>query len=234
MLQKNTDSKKLANNENATISPPKSWYTSWGKRALDLALILPIIFFGAPVFLLLFVLVRYNLGSPVFFKQKRIGKNLKEFTIYKIRTMTNDRDEKGQLLPDEMRLTRLGRIIRKTSMDELPQIWNILKGEMSFIGPRALLPEYIPFYTAEENSRHSVTPGITGFAQVNGRNAVTWEKRFADDIFYVQNQSLSLDFEIFVDTFFKVFKAEGVEGQTTVTMPFLNVERAGRENTKAA
>ncbi len=211
---------------NKAVFPPKGWYQAWGKRCFDLALVLPVFVFGSPVFLLLGLLVRLNLGSPIFFTQKRIGKGGKEFLIYKIRTMTNETGPDGKLLPDEKRLTRLGRFIRKTSMDELPQVWSILVGDMSFIGPRALLPRYLPFYTPREGSRHNVLPGITGLAQVRGRNAVTWDNRLENDAQYVENLSLGLDLQVFFDTFRVVFKAEGVEADSpSFTMPYLDEER---------
>jgi lipopolysaccharide/colanic/teichoic acid biosynthesis glycosyltransferase len=213
--------------DNEPVYPTNNWYVNWGKRLVDLTLVLPLVIFGAPIFVVLAALVRYDLGSPILFTQRRIGRGGREFIIYKVRTMTNERDASGQLLPDDKRLTRLGRLIRKTSMDELPQIWNVLKGEMSFIGPRALLPQYIPYYTARESSRHNVTPGITGYAQVRGRNAVTWDSRLENDAYYVENLTPALDWQIFLDTFRAVFKAEGVEsGGPSVTMPFLNEERA--------
>ncbi|HLQ82377.1 MAG TPA: sugar transferase [Pseudogracilibacillus sp.] len=163
------------------------------------------------------IVVRIKMGSPVLFAQKRPGLNGKPFHIKKFRTMTDEKDSKGNLLPDEERLTTAGKIIRKLSLDELPQLFNVLKGEMSFVGPRPLLMEYLPLYNEEQARRHNVRPGITGWAQVNGRNAIEWEDKFKLDVWYVDNQSFLLDLKIIWLTIFKVFKSEGVnkEGQAT-------------------
>ena len=156
------------------------------------------------------ILVRVKLGSPVIFKQLRPGKDEKIFCLYKFRTMTDKRDDRGQLLPDEQRLTKFGKWLRSTSLDELPEAWNILKGDMSVVGPRPLLVEYLPYYTEEERQRHDVRPGLTGWAQVNGRNALRWEDRFAADVEYVENVSLCFDIRVICLTVVKVFKHSGI------------------------
>ncbi len=164
------------------------------------------------------LLVSKKLGSPVIFKQPRPGLNGKIFYVYKFRTMTDERDENGELLPDSIRLTKFGMLLRKLSLDELPQLWNVLKGDMSFVGPRPLLVEYLPLYNERQARRHEVRPGITGWAQVNGRNAISWEQKFEYDVWYVENQSLWLDLKILFLTIKKVFKSEGIsqEGQATM------------------
>jgi undecaprenyl phosphate N,N'-diacetylbacillosamine 1-phosphate transferase len=171
-----------------------------------------------PFFLFVtFILLIQNNGSP-FFSQTRPGKHGKLFTIYKLKTMRNTRDDSGDLLPDNLRMTPLGKIIRKLSLDELPQLWNILKGEMSFVGPRPLLPEYLPLYSKEQEKRHEVKPGITGWAQVNGRNAISWKQKFEYDLWYIQHQSFILDIKILGMTLTKVFMTKDVNatGQTTM------------------
>ena len=171
-----------------------------------------------PFFLFVtFILLIQNNGSP-FFSQTRPGKHGKLFTIYKLKTMRDTRDDSGDLLPDNLRMTPLGKIIRKLSLDELPQLWNILKGEMSFVGPRPLLPEYLPLYSKEQEKRHEVKPGITGWAQVNGRNAISWKQKFEYDLWYIQHQSFILDIKILGMTLTKVFMTKDVNatGQTTM------------------
>lgn len=160
-----------------------------------------------------------TMGRPVFFRQKRAGLYGRVFEIWKFRTMTNERDESGRLLPDEKRLTRLGRFLRSTSLDELPQVWNVLRGEMSLVGPRPLRPEYLERYTPEQARRHEVRPGITGWAQVNGRNETTWEERFRRDVWYVDNWSLWLDLKILWLTVIKVLRRDGISRQGHATMP---------------
>lgn len=160
-----------------------------------------------------------TMGRPVLFRQKRAGLYGRVFELWKFRTMTNDRDESGRLLPDEKRLTRLGRFLRSTSLDELPQVWNVLRGEMSLVGPRPLLPEYLERYTPEQARRHEVRPGITGWAQVNGRNETTWEERFRRDVWYVDNWSLWLDLKILWLTVIKVLRRAGISRQGHATMP---------------
>jgi lipopolysaccharide/colanic/teichoic acid biosynthesis glycosyltransferase len=167
------------------------------------------------------ILVRIKLGHPVIFKQKRPGLNEKIFTLYKFRTMTDKKDESGELLPDSERLTKFGRFLRSTSIDELPGLINIIKGDMSIVGPRPLLVEYLDLYTVEQRKRHEVRPGLSGYAQVNGRNAITWEAKFKFDIAYVNNISFRHDVGIIIKTVLKVFKREGVSSSTHVTMePF--------------
>ncbi|WP_031571253.1 sugar transferase [Rheinheimera texasensis] len=172
-----------------------------------------------PLILFLAMLVRLKLGSPVVFSQVRPGLGGKPFRMYKFRTMTDVRDDHGQLLPDEIRLTAFGRFLRSTSLDELPELWNVLKGEMSLVGPRPLLMEYLPLYSAEQARRHEARPGITGWAQVNGRNAISWEDKFRLDVWYVDNQSFWLDVRILWMTVRKVLVREGIaaEGEATTT-----------------
>jgi undecaprenyl phosphate N,N'-diacetylbacillosamine 1-phosphate transferase len=158
------------------------------------------------------------MGRPILFRQKRPGLNEKIFGIYKFRTMTNEKDKNGELLPDEQRLLGLGKTIRSLSLDELPQIFNVLKGEMSFVGPRPLLTEYLPLYNEKQKKRHNVRPGITGWAQVNGRNAISWEQKFEYDIWYVDNQSFWLDIKILWLTFLKVVKRSDISSDTSVIM----------------
>ena len=188
------------------------------KPLLDkiLSLILLIIF--SPFIMIVALLIYLKMGKPIFFKQKRPGKDGKIFTIYKFRTMTNDKDKNGDLLPDHERLKGIGKIIRSLSLDELPQLFNVLKGDMSFIGPRPLLIEYLPLYNDRQKKRHDVKPGITGWAQINGRNAISWEQKFEYDVWYVEHQSFLLDMKIFWLTFLKVLKKEGVSQEGHVTM----------------
>lgn len=171
-----------------------------------------------PFMVITAIFVKIFIGSPIVFAQKRPGKDEKIFTIYKFRTMSNEKDSNGDLLPDEKRLSKATRIIRSLSLDELPQLFNILKGEMSFIGPRPLLTEYLDLYSKEQRKRHNVLPGITGWAQVNGRNNQTWKDRFAYDIWYVKNISFFLDLKIMALTIAKVLKREGVSSNTSATM----------------
>ena len=183
----------------------------------------------SPLLVIIFMLILIQMGTPVIFKQMRPGLNGKPFCMYKFRTMTNEKDEQGNLLPDELRLTRLGRFLRSTSLDELPELFNVLKGDMSLVGPRPLLMQYLDRYTPEQARRHEVKPGITGWAQVNGRNAITWEEKFALDVWYVDNRSLLLDMKILAITVVKVFKREGISAVGEATMPeFMGYQ----ENTK--
>lgn len=172
----------------------------------------------APVLVTVALLVRRYLGSPVLFKQQRPGLNAKPFYVYKFRTMTNEMDSCGALLPDELRLTDFGKLLRKYSLDELPQLINVVKGDLSLVGPRPLLMEYLPLYTPEQARRHTVKPGITGWAQINGRNALDWERRFALDIWYIDNYSFWLDLKILYKTIIKVFKSEGITENGHATM----------------
>lgn len=187
------------------------------KRLFDLCgSILGILIFALPLILLVY-LVRSRLGSPVFFTQVRPGLNGKPFRMVKFRSMTDGRSPDGKLLPDADRLTHFGALLRSTSLDELPELWNVLKGEMSLVGPRPLLVEYLPLYTPEQARRHDVRPGITGWAQVNGRNAISWEEKFALDVWYVENQSLWLDIKILWLTVRKVLVRDGISASGEVT-----------------
>lgn len=188
------------------------------KRVIDIFLSLIFILLFWWLYIVIAILVRKKLGSPVIFRQKRPGLNEKIFTMYKFRTMTDEKDENGNLLPDKDRLTKFGRFLRSTSLDEIPELWNVLKGEMSLVGPRPLLVEYLSKYTEKEKKRHEVRPGITGFAQVNGRNNTTWEDRFKNDIYYVENISFSLDLKIIIKTFLKVIKKSDINQSEDVTM----------------
>lgn len=193
-------------------------YKSIFKPLLDrlFAFILLVLF--SPIFCIVALLIRIKLGSPIFFTQERPGKNGKIFKIYKFRTMSNARNNQGELLPDDQRLKGFGKFVRKSSLDELPQLFNVLKGEMSFIGPRPLLVEYLPLYSKEQARRHEVNPGITGWAQVNGRNAISWEEKFKLDVWYVDNLSFLLDCKIFYMTFYKVIRRKDITSNTSVTM----------------
>ena len=181
-----------------------------------LALILIILF--SPLYIVLSLLILIKMGDPILFRQQRPGLHEKIFGIYKFRTMTNEKDRDGELLPDENRLLGVGKFIRSTSLDELPQLFNVLKGDMSFVGPRPLLIEYLPQYNEQQKKRHDVKPGITGWAQVNGRNAISWEQKFEYDIWYVEHQSFWLDMKILWMTFLKVIKRSDISSDTTVTM----------------
>ena len=180
------------------------------KRLFDFLAALVLLVLLAPLMLILALLVRIFLGSPVIFSQQRPGLKGKPFTLYKFRTMTDARDEKGQLLPDAERLTRFGRFLRASSLDELPELWNILRGDMSFVGPRPLLMEYLPLYTPEQMRRHEVRPGLTGWAQVNGRNALSWEEKFRHDVWYVDNRNFLLDLKILLMTLASVVSRDGI------------------------
>lgn len=188
------------------------------KRFLDIVISLIGIILLSPVFVVLWLLCRMKLGTPVLFMQERPGYKGKIFVLYKFRSMTDERDEKGELLPDGERLTKFGSFLRNTSLDELPELFNILKGDMSFVGPRPLLVEYLDRYTAEQARRHDVRPGLTGWAQINGRNTINWDERFKLDVWYVENRSIWLDIKIFFLTFVKVFKREGISEEGSVTM----------------
>ena len=186
-------------------------YEKYIKRMLDIVCSLTVLLVFWWIYIILAVLVRIKLGSPILFKQARPGKNEKIFYLYKFRTMTDEKDEKGNLLPDEVRLTKFGKWLRGTSLDELPEVFNILKGDMSMIGPRPLLVKYLPYYKDEERMRHNVRPGLSGLAQVNGRNAISWEEKFRYDVDYVSNISFIGDVKIILKTIKKVFiKSEGI------------------------
>lgn len=192
-------------------------YRQFGKRTLDFSLSMLLLIAFFPVWGLLALLIYSKLGSPILFRQQRPGLLGRPLTLYKFRTMTNARDAYGQLRPDVERLMKFGRFLRSTSLDELPELINVLKGEMSLVGPRPLLMQYLDRYTPEQARRHEVRPGITGWAQVNGRNALTWERKFELDVWYVDHQSLKLDIKIIVLTIWKIFKREGINqpGQAT-------------------
>jgi lipopolysaccharide/colanic/teichoic acid biosynthesis glycosyltransferase len=188
------------------------------KRSFDILIAGVGLLLTSPVMLMVGLLVRMRLGSPVIFCQQRPGLRGKPFWMYKFRTMTEAQDPNGALLPDEQRLTSLGRFLRTTSLDELPELLNVIKGDMSLVGPRPLLMEYLPLYSAHQNRRHEVRPGITGWAQVNGRNAITWDEKFDLDIWYVDNRSLWIDIKIIFLTFFKIMKREGISQAGQATM----------------
>jgi lipopolysaccharide/colanic/teichoic acid biosynthesis glycosyltransferase len=188
------------------------------KRLSDILVSTLVSLLLSPLLGVLAMLVRLKLGSPVLFRQQRPGLNGRPFTLIKFRTMNDKRDDQGSLLPDAERLTKFGKFLRASSLDELPELWNVLKGEMSLVGPRPLLMQYLPLYTPEQARRHEVRPGITGWAQVNGRNALTWEEKFALDVWYVDNHTLWLDVKIIFRTLRKIVKRDGInqEGQATV------------------
>lgn len=186
------------------------FYSSIGKRLLDLTLAFPSFIFLTPVLLIAFFLVRINLGKPAIYKHERPGRNGRPFILYKFRTMTEEKDINGNLLPDEARITKIGAFLRNTSIDELPELWNVLKGDMSLVGPRPLLMEYLYRYTTEQARRHEVKPGITGWAQVNGRNTIKFAERFVFDVWYVDNYSFILDIRILLKTAWKTVKREGI------------------------
>lgn len=188
------------------------------KRAIDLSFSTTGLLVVSPVIIGTAVVVAKKIGEPVFFKQIRVGKDNELFELYKFRTMTNEKDDKGNLLPNEKRHTETGKKLRRYSLDELPQLINVIKGDISLVGPRPLLVDYLPLYNEKQLRRHEVKPGITGWAQVNGRNALSWEEKFELDVWYVDNRSLMLDFYILYLTILKVFKSEGVNSSEQVTM----------------
>lgn len=192
------------------------------KRTFDIIASLGGLIVLSPIMIICAILIRINLGSPIFFKQKRIGKDNKEFEMIKFRTMKDAVDKEGNQLPDELRLTKVGQILRSLSIDELPELINILRGDMSLIGPRPLLVKYLPLYNERQIRRHEVLPGLTGWAQVNGRNNITWNEKFELDVYYVENWSLKLDLKIFFLTFYKVFKREGISQDGQATMEYFN------------
>lgn len=188
------------------------------KRLFDLIVtVVALVVFSLIIFVTALI-IKVKIGSPIIFKQQRPGLYGKPFYVYKFRTMTDETDEQGELLPDHIRLTKIGKLIRKLSLDELPQLFNVIKGDISLVGPRPLLMEYLELYTSEQARRHDVKPGITGWAQVNGRNAISWEEKFKLDVWYVDNQSFWLDIKILFLTVLKVFKSEGINqsGQATI------------------
>ncbi|WP_260508063.1 sugar transferase [Cytobacillus firmus] len=203
-------------------------YKRFLKRPMDFILSLIAIIVLSPVLLIVAILVRVKLGSPVLFKQKRPGLNGKIFMMYKFRTMTDERDEAGELLPDSVRLTNFGSFLRSTSLDELPELFNILKGDMSIIGPRPLLVQYLPLYNEHQKRRHEVRPGLSGLAQVSGRNAINWEDKFNLDVKYVENESFINDWKIILSTIKKVFVREGINSETAATMEPFNGNKKER------
>ena len=194
------------------------FYKKHGKRILDLCLAVPALVVLSPVMGITAVLVAVKLGRPVLFTQTRPGYKERIFKMYKFRSMTDERDGRGELLPDEVRLTPFGRRLRSTSLDELPELFNIIKGDMSLVGPRPLLVQYLPLYNRRQRRRHDVKPGITGLAQINGRNSISWEEKFEDDVRYVETLSFRGDIRILFETVFKVFRREGISSENSATM----------------
>ena len=210
-------------NHQSLITNHQLMYKNFFKRILDFTLALIGFIVISPVFLLLWLtLAVANKGAGAFFTQQRPGKNEKIFSVIKFKTMTDERDNEGNLLPDTLRLTKIGKLVRSTSLDEIPQLLNVLKGDMSMIGPRPLLVQYLPLYNSIQKKRHEVRPGITGWAQVNGRNTISWEQKFEYDIWYVEHISLLLDLKISLLTVKKVFVREGINSESSVTMEEFN------------
>jgi len=201
-------------------------YKRYLKRIMDILISSAALILLSPILLLVFILVRINLGKPAIFRHQRPGKGEKIFTLYKFRSMTNDMNAEGNLLPDEMRLTKFGRMLRATSLDELPELFNILKGDMSIVGPRPLEVYFLPYYNEKEKHRHDIRPGLTGLAQVNGRNDLTWEQRFEHDLKYLENITFSNDIRILLQTVTKVLKSEG----TGVPVEDFNVSRSNQNS----
>lgn len=199
-------------------------YRRYLKRMLDIVISLTALVVLSPILLIVYLLVRINLGKPAIFKHPRPGREEKIFTLYKFRSMTDERDTDGKLLPDEVRLTKFGRLLRATSLDELPELFNILKGDMSIVGPRPLEVYFLPYYNEKEKHRHDVRPGLTGLAQVNGRNNLTWEQRFEHDLEYLEHISFANDFRILLQTVTKVLKSEG----TGIPVEDFNVYRTNQ------
>ena len=210
-------------------------YRLFIKRLLDIVISGVALLILSPVYLILAILIRVKLGSPVIFHQERPGKDEKIFTLCKFRTMTDERDENGNLLPDNVRLTKFGKLLRSTSLDELPELWNIFKGDMSLIGPRPLLVSYLPYYTEEEKLRHTVRPGLTGLAQVSGRNFLDWDNRLKKDVEYVKNLSFLMDLKVIFLTVKVVFVKENVAEDTNfVEGNFAEIRKARMEEKKEA
>ncbi|MBX3437327.1 MAG: sugar transferase [Planctomycetaceae bacterium] len=208
----------------------QTWYRQYGKRTLDLSVSVPLLVLLSPMLLGVAVLVRWKLGSPVVFVQQRPGRHGRSFRLMKFRTMTDARDHDGQLLPDDLRMTAFGRFLRASSLDELPELWNVVRGEMSLVGPRPLLERYLPLYTAEQMRRHDVRPGITGWAQINGRNRSRWDDRLALDVWYVDHVSLRRDLKILFVTVIKVVRRDDISADGCATMPAFT----GSETRRAA
>lgn len=194
------------------------FYQHYGKRLLDFVAALIALVLLSPILLVVAVLVRAELGSPIIYRQQRPGLNGSIFTLYKFKTMTDGKDQNGHLLPDKQRLTKFGRLLRATSLDELPELFNILKGDMAIVGPRPLLVKYLPLYNSRQRRRHEVRPGLTGLAQVSGRNAISWEDKFDLDVTYIENLSLLGDLKIILRTIKKVVAKEGISSEKSVTM----------------
>lgn len=192
------------------------------KRGFDFMISLVGLIIASPILLMVAILVRFNLGAPILFRQSRVGLNGEIFEMVKFRTMKDAQDAKGNPLPDEERLTKFGQFLRKSSLDELPELFNVLKGDMSLVGPRPLLVEYLPLYSKEQMRRHEVRPGITGYAQVNGRNNISWAKKFELDVYYVKNYSLGLDLKILAQTVGKVLKQSDISQEGHVTVERFN------------
>lgn len=211
MMKRKKHSRKFSMKRN-------DFYQKYGKRFLDIVMSLGGIIVLSPVFLIMAFLVRIRLGSPVLFKQKRPGKDGKIFEMYKFRSMTDARDSQGNLLPDEVRLTSFGKKLRSTSLDELPELFNILKGDMSVVGPRPLLVDYLPLYNSVQIHRHDVKPGLTGLAQVKGRNAISWEEKFKWDVKYVKKVSLKMDLFILIESVMVVLNRTGIHSESSETM----------------
>ncbi len=195
-------------------------YRKYVKRPMDLILASIAIIILSPLFLMIAILVKAKLGSPVFFKQKRPGLHEEVFLMYKFRTMTEEKDEKGNLLPDHVRLTRFGRLLRSTSLDELPELFNIVKGDMSIVGPRPLLVQYLPLYNQHQKRRHEVRPGLSGLAQINGRNVISWEDKFQLDVKYTENISFLGDWKIILLTINKILIKEGIHQEEQATVQY--------------
>ena len=189
------------------------------KRILDITISFFLLFASLPVLAIIALIVRFKIGPSIIFKQRRTGLNGKTFNIYKFRTMTNECDKNGLFLPEELRLTEFGKLLRSTSLDELPSLLNVLKNDMSLVGPRPLLEEYLPLYSTKQARRHEVKPGITGWAQINGRNLISWEEKFDLDVWYVENQSILLDIKILILTINRVIKSKGISAKNSLTMP---------------
>lgn len=207
----------------------RTFYDKYIKRIIDLLLSLLAIIVLSPLLIMIALLVKIKLGSPVIFKQNRPGLEEKIFSMYKFRTMTNEKDENGELLSDEIRLTKFGRVLRATSLDELPELFNILKGDMAIVGPRPLAVVYLPYYTEEERARHSVRPGLTGLAQISGRNSLDWEQKFERDIEYIRQIGFILDVSIIIKTIMKVIKQSDI-GQGEEAPVSLNIIREKEKN----
>ncbi|MGM0805000.1 MAG: sugar transferase [Bacillota bacterium] len=203
------------------------------KRLFDLSCAFILLILLIPILTVVAIMIRLKLGSPILFKQQRPGQYGKPFYVYKFRSMTDEKDTNGQLLPDEVRLTTFGKTLRKYSLDELPQLWNVLKGNLSLVGPRPLLMSYLPLYSKEQNKRHEVKPGITGWAQINGRNAIDWEEKFKLDVWYAENQTFLLDLKILLLTVKKVFKSENINNANHATMPEFRGSETPYENVRS-